>query len=163
MGATMSEAEHLADWLDQAATAADLGRPEVKTDNRRLAAKALRKQQAEIDALRAKLAALEGAYIPTYLERLAASPATLEAEFTALRSEALDLRAALAERDARLAALEKQEPVDWIKLNKEADVIVRSKPTWKRFIDGTPLSNDISVWMADFAEIYAAVPKEQLK
>lgn len=58
MGATMSEAEHLADWLDQAAAAADLGRPEVKTDNRRLAAKALRKQQAEIDALRAKQAML---------------------------------------------------------------------------------------------------------
>ena len=70
---------------------------------------------AERDELRAaladrdaRLAALEGAYIPTYLERLAASPATLEAEFTALRSEALDLRAALAERDAKLAALE-----DW--------------------------------------------------
>ena len=81
----------------------------------------------------------------------------------ALIKERDDLRAALAERDAKLAALEKQEPVDWIKLNKEADVIVRSKPTWKRFIDGTPLSNDIAVWMADFAEIYAAVPKEQLK
>ena len=65
---------------------------------------------AERDELRAaladrdaRLAALEGAYIPTYLERLAASPATLEVEFTALRSEALDLRAALAERDAALA------------------------------------------------------------
>ena len=63
----------------------------------------LRKALAERDA---KLAALEGAYIQTYLERLAASPATLEVEFTALRSEALDLRAALAERDAKLAALE---------------------------------------------------------
>ena len=83
---------------------------------------------AERDELRAaladrdaRLAALEGAYIPTYLERLAASPATLEVEFTALRSEALDLRAALAERDAKLAALEKQEPVDAIAVDDMSD------------------------------------------
>ncbi len=43
------------------------------------------------------------------------------------------------------------EPVAWVDLLKEAEEIVKSKPTWKRFIDGTPLSNDIAVWMADFA------------
>ena len=40
---------------------------------------------------------------------------------------------------------------DFIQLLKEADEIVKSKPTYKRFIDGTPLSNDIAVWMAEFA------------
>ena len=73
-----------------------------------------------------------------------------------MKAEIDELRAALKERDAKLAVLEKQEPINWIELNKEADAIVRSKPTWKRFIDCTPLSNDIAVWMADFAESYAA-------
>lgn len=63
------------------------------------------------NALQAKLTAAQGAYIPTYLERLQGStPASLEVEFAALRGEALDLRAALAERDAKLAALLTQEP-----------------------------------------------------
>ena len=77
-------------------------------------------------------------------------------------SEVRDMLQAYGQQCAK-AAMENQEPFDWIKANKEADAIVRSKPTWKRFIDGTPLSNDISVWMANFAESYAAVPKEQLK
>jgi hypothetical protein len=47
------------------------------------------------------------------------------------------------------------QPVAWVDLLKEADQIVKNKPTWKRFIDGTPLSNDIAVWMADFAQRYA--------
>jgi len=34
---------------------------------------------------------------------------------------------------------------------REAQTIVESKFLWKRFIDGTPLSNDIGVWMAEFA------------
>lgn len=46
------------------------------------------------------------------------------------------------------------EPVAWADLLKEAEQIVRSKTLWKRFIDGTPLSNDIAVWMADFAQKY---------
>ena len=45
-----------------------------------------------------------------------------------------------------------QEPVDFATLLREAEEIVQSKPTWKRFIDGTPLSNDIEVWMAVFAQ-----------
>lgn len=45
-----------------------------------------------------------------------------------------------------------QEPVDFVSLLREADEIVRGKPTWKRFIDGTPLSNDIAVWMTVFAQ-----------
>ena len=44
-----------------------------------------------------------------------------------------------------------QEPVAWITLQKEAQQIVKSKVLWEKFIDGTPLANDIACWMADFA------------
>ena len=85
--------------------------------------------------------------------------ATVQAKLSGFESvdrRNLELIAANQELTAKLAALEGQEPVDWIELNKEADAIVRNKSTWKRFIDGTPLANDIAVWMADFAESYAA-------
>ena len=64
-----------------------------------------------------------------------------------------------AERDAlrKGERAEAPEPVAWIDLLAEAEAIVRNKPTWKRFIDGTPLSNDIAVWMADFAEAYQPI------
>ena len=39
----------------------------------------------------------------------------------------------------------------WVELHGEAQRIVESSPLWKRFIDGTPLSNDIACWMVDFA------------
>jgi hypothetical protein len=45
-----------------------------------------------------------------------------------------------------------QEPVDFASLLREAEEIMQSKPTWKRFIDDTPLANDIAVWMAVFAQ-----------
>lgn len=47
-------------------------------------------------------------------------------------------------------------PVAWIELHKEADEIVRGKLLWKKFIDGTPLANDIACWMADFAQQHTA-------
>ena len=47
---------------------------------------------------------------------------------------------------------EQGEPVAWVDLLKEAQQIVESKFLWKRFIDGTPLANDIACWMADFAQ-----------
>ncbi len=47
-------------------------------------------------------------------------------------------------------------PVAWTDLLREAELIVKRKPLWKRFIDGTPLENDIAVWMADFAQEHAA-------
>jgi hypothetical protein len=50
-----------------------------------------------------------------------------------------------------IADLESQEPVAWIDLQKEAQQIVESKALWKKFIDGTPLANDIACWMTDFA------------
>lgn len=52
----------------------------------------------------------------------------------------------------KAALAQEQEPVDFTSLLREAEEIVQSKPTWKRFIDGTPLSNDIAVWMAVFAQ-----------
>ena len=50
------------------------------------------------------------------------------------------------------AKQEQGEPVAWVDLLKEAQQIVESKFLWKRFIDGTPLENDIACWMADFAQ-----------
>lgn len=50
---------------------------------------------------------------------------------------------------------EKQEAVTWVDLLKEASQIVRDKVVWKRFIDGTPMANDIVCWMADFAVQHA--------
>lgn len=52
-----------------------------------------------------------------------------------------------------------QEPVAWADLRKEAQQIVESKFLWKKFIDGTPLSNDIACWMAEFAQQYATPPQ----
>jgi hypothetical protein len=48
------------------------------------------------------------------------------------------------------------QPVAWIDLLKKAEEVVRSKPLWKKYIDGTPLANDIAVWMANFAQENAA-------
>lgn len=41
--------------------------------------------------------------------------------------------------------------MDYVRLLNEADDIVKSKHLYKRFIESTPLENDIAVWMADFA------------
>ena len=54
-----------------------------------------------------------------------------------------------------------QEPVGWVDLQKKAQQIVESKFLWKRFIDGTPLANDIACWMADFARQYATPPQRE--
>jgi hypothetical protein len=51
-----------------------------------------------------------------------------------------------------------QEPVAWADLVKEAQQIVKSKFLWKKFIDGTPLANDIACWMADFAQQHTTPP-----
>ncbi len=59
-----------------------------------------------------------------------------------------------------IAELESQEPVAWIALQKEAQQIVESKVFYRKFIDGTPLVNDIACWMADFAlQQYAHPPQ----
>jgi len=51
-----------------------------------------------------------------------------------------------------------QEPVAWADLVKEAQQIVKSKFLWKKFIDKTPLANDIACWMADFAQQHTTPP-----
>jgi len=48
----------------------------------------------------------------------------------------------------------------YTELLKDAAVIVRGKLLWKRFIDGTPLSNDLPFWMADFAAAAIAHERE---
>lgn len=62
--------------------------------------------------------------------------------------------------EAELAKPE-QEPVVWVSLIQEAQAIVEGKYLFKRFIDGTPLSNDIAVWMTKFALKYAAPPRKE--
>jgi hypothetical protein len=54
-----------------------------------------------------------------------------------------------------------QEPVAWVDLLKKAEEVVRSKPLWKKYIDGTPLANDIAVWMANFAQEHTTPPAAQ--
>jgi hypothetical protein len=49
--------------------------------------------------------------------------------------------------------------MNYIELVKLADVVLRDKFSWKRFIDGTPLVNDLPFYMADFA--VAAVAQER--
>ena len=51
--------------------------------------------------------------------------------------------------------------MNYTDLLKDAAVIVRGKLLWKRFIDGTPLSNDLPFWMADFAAAAAAHEREE--
>ena len=41
----------------------------------------------------------------------------------------------------------------WAGVLEEAQQYVRDKPQWGRWLDGTPLSNDVAVWMTDFALI----------
>jgi hypothetical protein len=65
----------------------------------------------------------------------------------------------IRELEAELAKPE-QEPVTWGTLNKLAQTIVKEKYLFKRFIDGTPLANDIAVWMTEFALEYAAPPRK---
>jgi hypothetical protein len=54
-----------------------------------------------------------------------------------------------------------QEPVAWVDLLKQAEEVVRSKSLWKKYIDGTPLANDIAVWMASFAQEHTTPPAAQ--
>jgi hypothetical protein len=63
--------------------------------------------------------------------------------------------AALVEQPAPV-----QEPVAWTDLLKQAEEVVRSKSLWKKYIDGTPLANDIAVWMASFAQEHTTPPAQ---
>lgn len=57
----------------------------------------------------------------------------------------------LADRIIREAAGALQPRSDYVSLLGEAQQRVCASPLYRRFIDGTPLANDIAVWMADFA------------
>lgn len=58
-------------------------------------------------------------------------------------------------REAAAALAGEGSPVspaqDYVSLLKEAKRRVNASVLYRRFIDGTPLENDIAVWMADFA------------
>lgn len=54
-------------------------------------------------------------------------------------------------------------PLDWVAMLKDAIGIVKGKPHYKRLIDGTPLSNDVPVWMADFAMLHATQARADLE
>ena len=71
----------------------------------------------------------------------------------------LAIRAIPALRHA--LAQPEQETVNWLTMLQEAQAIVEGKYLFKRFIDGTPLSNDIAVWMLDFALKYAALAQPE--
>ncbi len=81
----------------------------------------------------------------------------------ALQPAIASLRQAIREhamyKVQRLGQEIEQEPVAWITLQKEAQQIVESKVLWKKFIDGTPLANDIACWMADFVQQYTCPPQ----
>jgi hypothetical protein len=39
----------------------------------------------------------------------------------------------------------------WQDVLGDAEQLVRQKPLWAKYIKGTPLENDVPVWMAEFA------------
>lgn len=49
----------------------------------------------------------------------------------------------------------KSRTFDFVGALKEAKATVSTSPLFKKFIDGTPLQNDIAVWMTEFAGKYA--------
>lgn len=80
--------------------------------------------------------------------------------------DAIERERAVGYREGHQNALKQmaqpeQEPVAWIDFQKEAQQIVESKVLWKRFIDGTPLANDIACWMADFAQYHTTPPQHK--
>ena len=93
------------------------------------------------------------------LEALEASAPWVELTNEAITNDRAiaDIKEALAQPAQPI----QQEPVAWADIQKEAQQIVESKFLWKKFIDGTPLSNDIACWMADFAQQYTTPPQPE--
>ena len=138
------EALKLASALDHWATQMDMGRkPDPKSLIRKASAE-LRRLQAELDAIKQALAAPVQPVKPSLWEQYHAAQQEHEPE---------------NEPFVSLASV--QEPVAWVDLLKQAEEVVRSKSLWKKYIDGTPLANDIAVWMASFAQEHATPPAAQ--
>lgn len=53
------------------------------------------------------------------------------------------------------------ETLDYVAMLKKAKAHVQASPLYRRFIEHTPLENDIAVWMADFAQECAGAPRER--
>ena len=115
------------------------------------------------EVLKLALEALTNAYWPTESDLMPAHNIkecadAIIAIKEALANEALEKMAENA-RELGLDYEPAQEPLAWVDLLKEAQQIVESKVLWKRFIDGTPLSNDIACWMAAFAQQHTTPPQ----
>lgn len=52
---------------------------------------------------------------------------------------------------AELAANATKREISFIDTLEEAKKVVKTSPLYRKFIDGTPLANDIAVWMTEFA------------
>lgn len=72
----------------------------------------------------------------------------LEDRYGALSECADELAAALS--SAAAPTPEERETPDFVALLKQAQERVQTSVLYRRFIDGTPLENDIAVWMANF-------------
>jgi len=110
------------------------------------------------DEIAAAIRAMKGADDMTLPERM------VEAAALKIQEQADWAGITIAGRVARLlaeqairAALAREllegtnVPGEWAALLDEAQRYVRDKPQWQRWVDGTPLDNDVPVWMADFA------------
>ena len=111
-----------------------------------------------LEALEVANSCVDGYYIPKGKTHLPEIELAITAIKEVLANEALEKMAENA-RELGLDYEPKQEPVAWVDLLKEAQQIVESKVLWKRFIDGTPLSNDIACWMAAFAQQHTTPPQ----
>lgn len=69
-------------------------------------------------------------------------------------------REALAAHDAQRAE-SGAGVASWPQLRDRAQKAVEGKVLFKRFVDGTPLENDIACWMADFAISQLAAAPEK--
>ena len=121
------------------------------------------------EALKLALEALTKTYIEGYnlpgeaiREAITAIKAALaQPDWKAEYLKTVDLHCETLDELREALAQPTQEPVAWVDLLKQAEEVVRSKSLWKKYIDGTPLANDIAVWMASFAQEHATPPAAQ--
>ena len=71
------------------------------------------------------------------------------------------LRALSALPGNSVKGVEEAPKLSFVEALKEAKAIVAQSPLYRKYIDGTPLQNDIAVWMAEFAVKHSSTRKEQ--
>jgi len=90
----------------------------------------------------------------THIEAMKLALEAFQVATTPLAKDRQEVLRAIKALEEALAKQEQGEPVAWVDFLKDAEQIVKDKFLYKRFIDGTPLANDIPCWMADFAQQY---------